>query len=380
MGPRNVASCQKQTVHGFRDQRPVGDGVFFLLFEFVLRTGLVQPRSVEAVDVKIKETTRCDPILKEMGAFNVLLLHGVEAHKMAGLAHAEQRGGGEEETVFVAGRVAAQEIDDQRDLFAAGEISSRDLLNLGAVDAGAVGHVHRYHARQAGGIEQHMSGRRGKLLAAQRLDFAVGHLDEILKLAGINGVVHVHAADFEHHRDRLHPAVAFAALHEFCARFGGDVAVAAGIDDHLGQNRFPARLAFGDHPDDPVAFHDHVGHKRVELDGHACLLQHIHHGLAGFLRVNDVLRFENLRPVVVEIAGGVPRALQQFVQDRPLRVACPVAHGARGGYAANGRGLFQDHGLCSCSRRRDRRAEAAGAGTANKDVDFGFNGDFAGGL
>jgi len=85
----------------------------------------------------------------------------------------------------------------------------------------------------------------------------------------------VDGVDLEHERHGLHVPVDRAAEAELAARAGGNIAVAGGIDNHVGQENLPPRFAFEDDTLHAVADpHGVHGHSVVE-QLHAGLSQHL---------------------------------------------------------------------------------------------------------
>ena len=274
-------------------------------------------------------------------------------------------------SVLVARRAAAQEVDDRRDLRVAGDLRPREILGLRAVDAGAVGHVHRHDAGQRRAVEQHVAGGGGELGLAEGLDLARRHLDAMLEGLGEDRAVRVHAAELEHQRHRLHRVVARAAELERGAGARGDVAVARGVHDDLRAQRLPPALALADHARDAPVLHQRRRDERVEPQLRARLGEHREEAVLEPVRVDRLAQ----RGVV-----RVLRALEDLLVDAAAGVAGPVAHEAGRGDAADDARLLDEAGLRAEARRAHGGGDAGGAAARDEHVvgagDGGFE-DFA---
>src|SRR5581483_10811459 len=134
VGTGDIATGEEETVHGLWHERPVGQRVFPFLRKFILRAVRVEAGTGERMDVKVEEAPRGNPVIEDTGVLDVLLLDDVKALKVARLPHAEHGRGTDYEAVLVTRRVAAQEIHDDGDLFAAADIPARQILDIGAID------------------------------------------------------------------------------------------------------------------------------------------------------------------------------------------------------------------------------------------------------
>src|SRR6185369_803719 len=82
--------------------------------------------------------------------------------------------------------------------------------------------------------------------------------------------------DPEHQRGGLDHAVTGAALLPGHAASRCDVAIAAGVDDHVGLDDLAARLVLHHHPDDAVAPPEHIHGLGVQHQPDAGLPEELH--------------------------------------------------------------------------------------------------------
>ncbi len=152
-----------------------------------------------------------DPVLKDNFIENVVFIQAIQPLEMAGFAHANHGGGGDNITVFIAGGIRTQEIDNLGHLLAALDLGFGEALCGGTVNADGVGHVDGDNAFDGAGIEQNVSGGMGQQLFCECLNLALFGLHPGLKGRGQNGFFHIHAAQFEHEGCGLHTVIGLAA-------------------------------------------------------------------------------------------------------------------------------------------------------------------------
>ena len=87
---------------------------------------------------------------------------------------------------------------------------------------------------------------------AERLNFALGDLDIVLKFAGENSAAVIYTADFEHEAGGLHRAVCLTTFDISGACLGSNIAVAGGIDDDFCKDRLSPGFVFDDDAGQPA--------------------------------------------------------------------------------------------------------------------------------
>ena len=338
----------------------------------MLRAILVQSRAVQIVDVEIEKKLRGDPVRKHCRLHNVFSRNDILRFKMARLANADHLRGGQQIAIFIARRIFAQKIDDERNLTMRLDFRLRQIIGICAVDVDEIRHVDDHMAVLRRTIQQHMAGRLWKNLLPKGLYLAFRDLDIGFEGAGEDGSRIIDARDFEHQRDRLHAAVFVPSFAERDVRFRGDVTVACRVDDDFRQNGFASRLAFKNDTADIIAVHDDIRTERMGPNDDSRLIQLVEqHQLQFFMIDGGIACLKTVLHRPADLMAGV----LQFVHDRRNRPPRPMGHHATGGDAAQTGVVFDNHHADAATRRRQSRRRSGRAAACDQNIRFGDDGN-----
>ena len=204
--------------------------------------------------------------------------------------------------------------------------------------------------------------------AREGLDFAVRDIDVRLEPAREDGAGNIHAADLEHHGHGLHLAVGFASLVKRRARGRGDIAVARGIHHHLATKGLGSVFALRDDATHAAIFHERPGAKRVEQCFRAGFVKHFEQHLFEAFGVNGFAA-----------KSGDTTAVEDFLVEPALGVACPMAHEAGCGNAAGLPRLFNEERFRALPSGANRGGKPGGPAAGNDNVVFARDGNLTGG-
>ena len=321
---------------------------------------------------------------------HVFLGHDIDAVEQPRLANADLRRDVDHEGPLEAGHLVAHESDQRGDALAPLEIGAREIFDLDAVEARHVRAIAPDDARQRRLQPPFVPGA-----ADDPLRFAIDRAESAgLLVFETLGRLDIDAAEAEHGRDDI------GAVGERRAGRGGDVEIAAGVDDDLAHDRLPPALGLADDAGDAAVLDDRAREPAMQPQVDLRLADH---------RVGDALEAvgierggvaDRLRLDVrmkVEHAPARPFAPQRLVRAAlgfrrhdaeadPLHAIDHLAaqaahadffavahvvehehHAARGEAAEIGVAL-QQRDRQPVARARDRRRDAGGAAADDDEI------------